>query len=191
MLEIEDKIVSLDLIEEYFVCDLNACSGVCCVDGDAGAPLTEDELLLIEDNYEKIKKYLPHKQIEHIEKNGLYELDPDGDFVTTCLDSGECVFVTQDDDGIYKCAFEIAYRKGEIDFIKPISCHLYPVRLTKYGNFTAVNYEKRNICQAGRLLGKKNNVKVYEFLKEPLERAFGKEWFEMLDYAAKNLNLDD
>ena len=191
MLEIEDKIVSFDLIKEFFACNLNACSGICCVDGDAGAPLTEDELLLIEDNYKKTKKYLPENQIKHIEKNGLYELDPDGDFVTTCLDSGECVFVTQDDGGIYKCAFEIAYRKGEIDFIKPVSCHLYPVRVKKYEKFTAVNYEQRNICQAGRMFGKKQNVKLYEFLREPLERAFGKEWFEMLDYAAKNLNFKD
>ena len=190
MLQIDDKIVSFDVIEECFLCDLEACKGICCVDGDAGAPLEKDELKKIKSNFKKIKKYLPEKNLKEIKKKGLYEVDEDGDYVTPCLETGECVFLTKDEKGIYKCAFEIAYRKSEIDFIKPISCHLYPIRISEYDNFTAVNYEQRNICQAGRILGKKENLKVYQFLKEPLIRAYGEEFYEKLDYAAKNLKIE-
>ncbi len=188
MVQIGDKIVSFDVIQECFICDLDACKGVCCIDGDSGAPLTEDEMNSIESSFDVVKKYLSEKNLKEIEKQGLYEIDDDGDYVTPCINGGECVYLV-DDNGINKCAFEIAYRKGEIDFIKPISCHLYPIRLGKYSTFTAVNYQKRNICAAGRVFGKKENVKLYQFLKEPLIRAFGSDWYEQLDYAANNLEI--
>lgn len=191
MLQIDDKIVSFEVIEERFLCDLNACQGICCVDGDAGAFLKQDELRIIKKTFDKIKKYLPEKHLKSIEKQGLYVKDEDGDFVTPCIDTGECVFLTYDEtDEIYKCAFEIAYEKGEIDFWKPISCHLFPIRLSKYETFTAVNYQKRNICSAGRFLGFQKNLRVYEFLKAPLIREFGEEWYEKLDYAAKNYKIE-
>ncbi len=190
MLDIDNKIISLDLLTENFVCDLQACKGICCVEGDAGAPLTIAEIDLIEENFEKIKKYLPEKNLKIIEEIGLYEVDEEGDYVTTCLDTGECVFLTKDENNIYKCAFEIAFNKNEIDFWKPVSCHLYPVRITEYENFTAVNYEKRDICKAGRILGKQKNIKLYEFLKEPLIRKFGEEWYKKLVFAAKNFKIE-
>ncbi len=190
MLQIDDKIVSFDVINEYFCCNLSECKGICCVQGDAGAPLKNDELILIEDNFEKVKKYLPEKNIKEIEKQGLFYKDKDGEFITPCLDSGDCVYLAKDEQGIYKCVFEIAYLKGEIDFWKPVSCHLYPIRITKYKTFTAVNYQTRDICAAGRFLGHQKKIKLYEFLKAPLIREFGEEWFEKLDYAAKNLKIE-
>ena len=192
MLQIDDKIVSFDVVDDFFLCDLNKCQGICCVDGDAGAPLKHDELIIIEKVFGKIKKYLPEKHLKVIEEQGLYVKDKnDGDFLTPCLKTGECAYLTYDEsDEIYKCAFEIAYEKGEIDFWKPISCHLYPIRLSKFNTFIAVNYEQRNICSAGRVLGKQKNIKVYEFLKSSLIREFGEEWYEKLDYAAKNYKIE-
>lgn len=184
MLQIEDKVISLDLFDEYFLCDLNACKGICCVDGDSGAPLETDEIEQIEQSFDIVKKYLSQESLDEIEKQGLFEIDEDGDHVTPCINGGECVYLTKEDD-IFKCAFEIAYNKGEIDFWKPISCHLYPIRSTTYLDFTAVNYQKRDICSAARILGKKENVKVYQFLKEPIIRAYGKDWYNQLDIAAK------
>ncbi|MBN2663776.1 MAG: DUF3109 family protein [Bacteroidales bacterium] len=184
MIQIEDKIISLDLIEECFICDLSACKGICCVDGDSGAPLQIEEVEQIEQSFEKIKKYLSEESLAEIEKQGLFEVDEDGDNVTPCINGGECVYLTKE-EGIFKCVFEIAYRKGEIDFIKPISCHLYPIRTVKYLDFTAVNYEQRDICKAARILGKKENIKVYEFLQEPIIRAYGKDWYNQLDITAK------
>ncbi len=187
MLQINDKIVSLDLINEYFSCNLNVCKGACCIEGDAGAPLADSELDIISEVYQIIKKYLPDKNIKTIEQKGKYIIDEDGDYVTPCVNGNECVYLIRNN----LCAFEIAYLNSEIDFIKPISCHLYPVRLTKYENFTAVNYQERNICKSGKILGKKKNIKLFEYLKIPLIRAFGKAWFEKLDFAAskfKKLN---
>lgn len=191
MLQIDDKILSFDVVEEYFICDLNSCQGICCIDGDSGAPLKNGELRKIKKSFEKIKKYLSKKHLNEIEKVGLYIKDKDGEFITPCLSSGHCVYLSFDKkDEIHKCAFEIAYEKGEIDFKKPISCHLYPIRATVYDTFTALNYQTRNICAAARFLGHKNKVKVYEFLKEPLIRAYGKAWYEKLDYAAKNYKIE-
>jgi len=184
MIQIDDKIISLDLLDEYFQCDLSACKGICCVDGDSGAPLKENEIEQIEQNFNIVKKYLSKEELDEIKKQGLYEIDEDGDAVTPCINGGKCVYLTKK-DGIYMCVFEIAYRKGEIDFLKPISCHLYPIRVTKYMDFTAVNYEQRDICNAARILGKNNNVKVYEFLKEPIIRSYGKDWYNQLDVASK------
>ncbi len=191
MLQIDDKIVSFDVVEECFICDLNACQGICCVDGDSGAPLKNDELRIVKKVFPKIKKYLPEKNIKEIKKQGLYIKDVEGDFVTPCLKTGECVFLAYDSkDDIYKCAFEIAFEKKEINFWKPISCHLYPIRLSYFNSFIAVNYQVRNICAAARFLGNQKNVKVYEFLKEPIIREFGEEWYEKLDYAAKNYKIE-
>ncbi len=190
MLEIGNTLISLDVITEHFVCDLEKCKGACCIDGDAGAPLEEDETRIIEEIFDKIKKYLPEKHLQIIEKQGMWEKDEDGDLVTVCAPSGACVFLTWDEKGIAKCAFEIAWEKGETDWPKPISCHLYPIRLAEYPEFIAVNYSRRDICAVGRIKGRKEGVKVYEFLKFPLIRKFGEQWYEQLDFAAKHLKIE-
>ena len=184
MLEIGKTLVSLDVVEKKFVCDLDKCKGSCCIDGDSGAPLEEEELRLVKKYYPKIKKYLPKEHLKIIEQKGLYEKDTDGDWVTVCHPSGACVFVTYDDKGIARCAFQLAYEKGEIDWEKPISCHLYPVRLARYPEFTAVNYAYRSICRVAEIKGQMLGVHVFEFLEHPLRRAFGDEWYEELKTVA-------
>lgn len=184
MLEIGNTLVSLDVIEKKFVCDLDKCKGACCVDGDSGAPLEEKELRLLKKYFPKIKKYLPQEHLQVIEQKGLYEKDADGDWVTTCHSSGACVFVNYTDEGIAKCAFQVAYEKGEIDWEKPISCHLYPIRLARYKQFTAVNYAFRSICRVAEIKGQMLGVHVFEFLERPLRRAFGDEWYEELKTVA-------
>ena len=185
MLEIGKALVSLDLVEKKFVCDLEKCKGACCIDGDSGAPLEEDELRLLKKYFSKIKKYLPEEHLKIIDKQGLYEKDSDGDWVTVCHPDGACVFVTYTDNGIAKCAFQLAYEKGEIDWEKPISCHLYPIRLVHYPEFTAVNYAYRSICRVAEIKGQLENVRVYEFLERPLRRSFGDQWYEELKTVAQ------
>lgn len=180
MIQIDKTLVSLDLIEEFFLCDLDSCKGECCIEGDAGAPITNEE-------YEILKKILPivwedltpaAKQI--IEEQGVAYIDEDGDLVTSIVNGRDCVFTTYAPNGMCFCALEKAYREGRSDFYKPISCHLYPVRLNRYPDFTAVNYHKWSICKCAEVLGKKQNVRAYQFLKEPLVRRFGQEWYDEL-----------
>ncbi len=188
MIQIDDKIISFDVIEEFFKCDLPKCKGICCYEGKSGAPLEKNEIEKIKKIYPKIKKYLPLKNIAIIEKKGFHEIDDEGDTVTTLVDGKECVFAYQE-NGIFKCAFETAYLNNETDFKKPISCHLFPIRIKKYDNFIAVNLIKAKICSPAFFRGKKEKIKAYEFLKEPLIRAFGKDFFYKLDYAAKYLKI--
>ena len=185
MIEIENTLVSLDVIEQKFVCDIEKCKGACCIQGDAGAPLEQEELRLLKKYFPKIKKYLPEEHLKIIERKGLYERDRDGDWVTTCHPSGACVFVFYDEKNIAHCAFQYAYEKGEIDWEKPLSCHLYPIRLAKYPEFTAVNYSQRDICQPARIKGEITGIRVYQFLKRPLIRAFGEKWYEQLVFTAE------
>lgn len=185
MLQIEDTIVSFDLLEEPFVCDLLSCKGECCIEGDAGAPLENDEIARIEEILPLIWDDLTEVSREIIQKQGVYYIDTDGEPVTSIVGGRECVFTYTDSHGICKCAIEKAYREGKTDFYKPISCHLYPVRLQKYSEFTAVNYHKWSICECARIQGSSLRVPVYKFLKEPLVRKFGEDWYKQLDYAAK------
>ncbi len=189
MLQIDDYLISFDVIEEYFACDLDKCFGLCCYEGESGAPLLKSEIAIIENVFEKIKKNLPDTSLDVIRKVGFFEVDAEGDFVTPCVNGKECVYAVKDGK-TYKCAFEIAYEKGEIDFKKPVSCHLFPVRVKKYVDFTAVNLVKVGICKAGFIKGKLQKIKAYEFLKEAIIRYFGKEFYEKLDYAAKNLKIE-
>ena len=181
MFQIDDKIISDDIFEVKFACDLNACKGWCCVEGDAGAPLTEDEALILDEIFPKIKQYLPDKALKTIEKKGLYEYDEDGDLVTTTVNDKECVFAYFDNNGIVKCAIEKAYFDGVVDFRKPISCHLYPIRLKNYEEFVAINYDKQEICNVALIKGKKENIPLFKFLKEPLIRKFGEEFYSGLE----------
>lgn len=185
MLQIGDRVVSLELLEEMFVCDLDKCKGQCCVDGESGAPLEDGEKELIEKNYPIFKKYLRTESVESVEKQGFAVVDRDGELVTPLLNGEECVY-TIFEDGIAKCAIEKAYFEKKIKFRKPISCHLYPVRLKNlYDNIEAVNYHKWSVCEPARELGCKKNVLVYKSLKDALIRKYGKDWYEELDEVAQ------
>ena len=181
MLQIKDTLVSLDLVERFFCCDLGECLGQCCIDGDAGAPVTEEEV-------EKIRALLPEIWADltpaarrEIEENGLAYTDVEGDLVTSIIGgTGQCVFATMAPGGMCLCAIEKAYREGRVDFCKPASCHLYPVRLKRYPSFTAVNLHRWKICRAAEVLGRAKGIRAYEFLREPLIACFGKEWYDEL-----------
>ncbi|ADQ79324.1 hypothetical protein Palpr_1177 [Paludibacter propionicigenes WB4] len=185
MLQIDDTIISLELLEERFVCDLNSCKGICCIEGDDGAPLEEAEVKIIEDLLPVIWDDLSEASKSVINKQGVSYIDQDGEPVTSIVNGAECVFTYTDESGVCKCAIEKAFREGKTNFYKPISCHLYPVRLQKYDEFTAVNYHRWSVCGYARKLGGKLGVPVYQFLKEPLIRRFGTEWFEQLEIADK------
>lgn len=180
MLEIGKTLVSLDLAERYFCCDLDSCLGECCIEGDAGAPITEEERKKIEEILPEIyDELLPAAQRE-IDEHGVAYVDEEGDLVTSIVDGRNCVFTCYEAGGMCHCAIERAYRQGRIDFCKPVSCHLYPLRLTEYPDFTAVNYHRWKICRCAELLGRREGIRLYQFLKGPLERRFGAEWYAEL-----------
>lgn len=180
MFQIGDTLISEDILSEEFVCNLSKCKGICCVDGDSGAPLEDDELQILDDIFEKIKPYLRKEGIEAIEKQGKYVKDFDDEWVTPLVNGSECAYVVFDDKGIAKCGIENAYNDGVVDFKKPISCHLYPVRIKEYKKFTAVNYHVWDICSDACVLGKELKVNVAHFVKDALIRKFGQEWYDEL-----------
>ncbi len=185
MISIEDTLISDDILEKKFVCDLQACKGACCIEGESGAPLDEDELPIVESLFEKVKPFMSEKGRKAVEKKGLYVLDEDGDFTTTLVaKEKECAFVVFGEKNIALCAFEIAFKAGATNWPKPISCHLYPIRITKHKTYQAVNYHHWKICTPACVCGKKLEVPVYRFLKAPLERKFGKKWFKSLESAS-------
>ncbi|MCF6366490.1 MAG: DUF3109 family protein [Bacteroidales bacterium] len=188
MLQIENTIISDDVIEKKFACNLKICKGVCCVEGDSGAPLEKDERELLEKEYSVIKKFLRPQGQKAIDKNGLYYIDEEHDYVTTLVDGKECAFTVFDNEGIAACGIEKAFEAGETKFRKPLSCWLYPVRTKEISNLQAVNYDVWDICKSAVLFGEKHNIFAYKFLKEPLIQKFGKEWYEQLKYFAKNSN---
>jgi hypothetical protein len=187
MIQILDTIVSLDVLEESFLCDLSVCKGICCVEGDSGAPVEEAEIPQLEALLPLVWGDLSPEAREIIRKQGVVYLDEEGEYVTSIVAGADCVFTCYDEKGVCRCAIEKACREGKTDFYKPVSCHLYPVRVAKYQGFRAVNYHRWSVCQAAAVLGKKEGVKVYQFLKEPLIRKFGAEWYEHLCRAAKEL----
>ena len=186
MIQVEDKIISLDVFEKHFVCDLNACKGSCCVDGDAGAPLLENEVNILEDIYEQVKPYMMQKGIDVVDKEGVAVLDIEGEVTTPLVNSRECAFVI-DENGISKCSIEKAHYEGKVKFKKPISCHLFPIRIQEFSDLDAVNYEEIKICAPACKCGSKLEVPVYAFLKEPLIRKYGEVWYKELLEAAKFL----
>lgn len=190
MIVIDNILVSDDVVSKQFVCDLAKCKGGCCEEGDAGAPLEDGELDIILSVYEKVKPYLSDAAIKEIERKGKYVYHKEFGWVTPTLgsDSEICVYGYRDEKGIIKCAFEQAYYDGKIEWKKPISCHLFPVitKKGKHGNYERVNYEPREkLCNPACSLGKKLKVPVYEFLKEPLIRKYGKEFYDVLNEIAK------
>lgn len=185
MLEIQNTLVSLDLIERFFCCDLDKCLGECCIEGDAGAPITEDERRQIEAILPEIFDDLSPAAQREIRENGVAYIDQEGDLVTSIIDGRNCVFTCFEPGGMCHCAIERAYRQGRINFYKPISCHLYPVRLKEYAEFTAVNLHRWKICRCAEALGRKLGLRAYQFLKEPLIRRFGQQWYDELSQTAE------
>ena len=184
MLEIQNTLVSFDLIERYFCCDLDACLGACCIEGDAGAPITEHEKEIIQKELPKVfDELLPAAQRE-ITENGVAYIDEEDDLVTMIVNGRDCAFTCYDKNGKCLCAFERAFRQGRCGFKKPVSCHLYPARITEYPNFTAVNFHRWKICKPAETLGRKLGLRAYRFLKEPLISRFGQEWYDELCLAA-------
>lgn len=188
MIQIKDTLISEDIFETCFVCDLGKCKGMCCVEGDAGAPLTHEEYEAIKDVLPEIWDDLLPKARELIEKQGIAYIDDDGELVTSIIKGRECVFTYFDADGVCRCAIDNAFREGKISVQKPISCHLYPIRLHKYDEFTALNYDRWSVCRPALRLGKKTGIKLYQFLKEPLIRKFGEEWYQEVCQIAELLS---
>jgi hypothetical protein len=190
LVEIQDKIVSTQIFERQFVCDLSACKGACCIEGDGGAPVTKEEVAIIEANLDKVLPYMRPEGIAAIQAQGVVYEDEDFEPATTLVNGKECAFVYFDQTNTAKCAIEKAHREGHIDFIKPISCHLYPIRTKQFSEYTALNYEKWDICEPACACGEKLEVPVYKFLKEPLIRAFGPTFYQELEVVSRELDTE-
>lgn len=188
MIEIDNKVVSSEILEQRFCCNLPRCLGKCCVHGDSGAPLTPNEALTLEQILEKVKPYMTPQGIATVQEQGVALTDSDGDLVTPLIDGKECAF-TAFENGIATCAIEKAWNNGIVDFRKPISCHLYPIRVKEYSTFTAINYHQWDVCAPARELGEQIDLPVYRFLKDAIIRAYGKEFYDQLEDAAKLLSL--
>lgn len=189
MIAIDNVLLSDEIVEEQFVCDLAKCKGGCCVDGDAGAPLEKNELKEINKAYPEVAPYLTSEGLQTIESEGKYIYDREFGWVTPIISNGMCAYGMIDKKGIVKCGIEQAYNDGKIDWKKPISCHLFPIRIKKTGKTELVNYEPReDLCQPACVLGKALKVPVYQFLKEPLIRKYGEDFFEALSATASHLH---
>lgn len=186
--EIDGAVVAEDVMSRQFICNLHKCKGACCVKGDAGAPLEEAETKLLESEFDKIKPFLRVEGIRSIEDQGTWIKDPqDGEAVTPLVNNKECAYVVFEADGTALCGIERAWSAGATSFQKPISCHLYPIRITKYKTFEAVNYHRWEICDPACELGTQLRIPVHSFLKKALIRKYGAEWYEKLAEAAKQL----
>jgi len=180
MIHIENTIISDDILDCSFCCDLSVCKGACCVEGDAGAPLNEEEISVLEDIIHKVKPYMSDEGVKVIEKYGVFDYDATGNFCTPLVNDKECAFAIFDSRQIAHCSIEKACNDKKIAFRKPVSCHLYPVRINIYDDFEAVNYHKWFICQSAVLKGEKDKIRLYDFLKEPLIRNYGRKWYNEL-----------
>ena len=178
LVQIEDIILSTELFERKFVCDLNACKGACCIQGDSGAPLTVEEVDKLEEIYDLVVPYMRPEGIAAVEEQGVFYMDFSNEPATTLVNGAECAFVYFDEQGITKCAIEKANLEGKTDWKKPISCHLYPIRVKQMGEMTALNYSQWDICEPACACGESLNVPVFRFLKEPLIRAFGQPFYD-------------
>ncbi len=184
MFQLGKTIVSEDIIDNDFVCNISACKGACCIDGDAGAPVEAQETEILQGIYPKVKPFLRPEGIAAIENQGVYTVSEDGEFETPLIDGKDCAYVIFDTNKVALCAIEEAYNQGEISWKKPVSCHLYPVRVQDYSEFSAVNYHKWQICDDACTLGKSLQVPIYKFVKEALIRKFGEDWYTELEQVA-------
>ena len=180
MIIINQTSISDDLYLVRFCCHLQRCKGACCVAGDAGAPLEEEEISILEDELENIKPFMTEQGIKTIEEHGVFDYDIHGKFVTPLVNDGECAFANFE-DGISYCSIEKAYYANKTHFLKPLSCHLYPVRITSYETFDAVNYKKWNICKPALKNGSQKGIPLYKFLKDALVRKYGQKWYSELE----------
>lgn len=187
MIQIDDTIISIDCLSEKFCCDLDACAGTCCIEGDAGAPVDLDEVEELEAALPVVWNDLSASAQTVIDKQGVVYTDEEGDLVTSIVNGKDCVFTCYDEKGCCFCALEKAYRAGKTNFYKPLSCHLYPIRLKKIGDMTALNYHRWDVCKAAVCKGEQLNLPVYRFLKEPLIRCFGQAWYDELEKAVEEL----
>lgn len=185
MFQIGDTLVSLDVIERFFCCDLSLCKGACCIEGDAGAPLEKKELAELQRVLPAVWDDLSPKAQELIKKQGVAYIDEEGETVTSIINGKDCVFTCYDEKGICKCAIEKAYHEGRSKFLKPVSCHLYPIRVARYHDYLAVNYNRWKICKPAETTGLKAKLPLYKFLKAPLIRKFGEEWYHELETVAE------
>lgn len=192
MIAIDNVLLSDEIVERHFVCDLQSCKGGCCVDGDCGAPLSENEASIIADIYPKIKHLLPENYVAEIERQGTHVMDDEIGLVTPTVNGGICVYGYYDEQNIVKCGIEKAWKEGLIDFQKPISCHLYPIRIKETEGFEMVNYEPRkSLCKPACKLGNKLKIPVYKFLKDSLIRKYGKEFYGTLEAVADKMNANN
>lgn len=187
MIQIDDVVVSLDVLREKFICNLEACKGACCIEGDAGAPVELEEVAQLEAALPVVWDELSAEARAVIDRQGVVYTDEEGDLVTSIVNGKDCVFTCYDEKGCCYCAIEKAFREGKVDFYKPVSCHLYPIRVGDYGPFKAVNYHRWEVCKAAEILGRKEGVAVYQFLKGPLIRKFGEAWYNELEVAVNEL----
>lgn len=188
MILIDDILISDDVVEKRFVCNIKKCKGICCVEGDSGAPVEKSETKILKKIYPKIKKYLLPEGIKAIEMYGTYVKESDDEYApyaTPLINGGACAYVNYEKDGTITCAIEKAWKDGVIDFQKPVSCHLYPIRIKPMEGVTAVNYDEWDICSDACKLGESLKTPLYVFVKDALIRKFGKEFYETLEYAAK------
>lgn len=181
----------MDVFQKEFVCDLAACKGACCVHGDAGAPVEDHEIGEMEDALDEVFSYMRPEGIAAVQKQGTVVIDDEGELTTPLVNNAECAYVIFDPDGTAKCAFEQAYRDGKTKFYKPVSCHLYPIRIKQYARFEAVNYDRWDICKPACDCGKRLSVPVFRFVKPALIRKYGEEWFAQAEAAAELLRKED
>lgn len=182
MIIVGNTLVSEEIFDERFVCDLHACKGACCVEGESGAPLDHEELSALEEVFEKVRPFMNEEGIQTVSDKGLYEVDSDGDFVTPLIGNhGACAYAFFDEQGIAKCSIEKAWLEGHTHWRKPISCHLYPIRLAQLPDYTAINYHHWPVCLPACACGERLGVPVFRFLREPLIRKFGEAWFAELE----------
>jgi hypothetical protein len=188
MIAIDNVLLADDIVEAHFVCDLEKCKGGCCVDGDCGAPITQEEADTIAELYPVFKQHLDPAYIPEIERQGTHTTDDEYGLVTPTVNGGICVYGYTDELGIVKCGIEKAWRAGQINFRKPISCHLFPIRVTETDSYDLLNYEPRKqLCRPACKQGNKLKVPVYRFLKEPLIRKYGEEFYEALEAVAEKM----
>ncbi len=180
MLEIQNTLVTLDIVERFFCCDLAHCLGQCCIEGDAGAPVTPAEVELLKEVLPEVWDDLAPEARRVIEEQGVSYVDEEGDLVTSIVNGRDCVFTCYAPGGMCLCAIEKAYREGSVKWRKPISCALYPVRVTDYDGFTAVNLHRWKICKCAEVLGRREGLRAYQFLREPLIERFGRDWYDEL-----------
>jgi len=186
LIEIGEQLISSQIFERKFVCDLNACKGACCIEGNSGAPLQLQEIDLLEDHFDKIEPFMREEGKNAVQEFGIFYMDDDNEPVTTLVNGAECAFVYFDDKGVTKCSIETAYHDGKIDFNKPQSCHLYPIRIKRLHDKKVLTFEEWEICAPACACGEQLDLPVYKFLQDPIKRVFGEKFFDELSFVASN-----